>query len=299
MTLMNKFIIRLILLLSLQVFSYGQSQNTSTSERTIKDSEKNLNSQWNGKRVAYLGDSMTQKPGDGSLVYWEYLETLLGVKPFVYGISGHQWDDIYGQAVKLDNDRGSDIDAIFIFAGTNDYNDNVPLGKFFAETVKQTNHDGQIVNRKYRSRIYNDSTFCGRINKVMSYLKTHYPMQQVLILTPLHRGFAKFSDHNVQPEESFCNGQGLFLEDYVNTLKEAALNWAVPIIDLYSLSGLYPLSDSHTMYFRNSETDHLHLNSEGNYRLAKTIQYQLLTLPSTFVVGEHKSRQNVKLKVSK
>ena len=280
---MKKNIIRLILLLSFLVFNYGQSRNTSASERTIKDSEKNLNSHWNGKRVAYLGDSMTQKPGDGSSVYWEYLDTLLGVKPFVYGISGHQWDDIYDQAVKLKNDRGSDIDAIFIFAGTNDYNDNVPLGKFFAETEKQTNHDGQNVIRKYRSRIYNDSTFCGRINKVMSYLKNQYPLQQVIILTPLHRGFAKFSDNNVQPEESFCNGQGLYLEDYVKCLKEAALNWAVPIIDLYSLSGLYPLSDSHTMYFRNSETDRLHLNSEGNYRLAKTIQYQLLTLPSTFV----------------
>ncbi|MBN1561502.1 hypothetical protein JW998_14720, partial [candidate division KSB1 bacterium] len=74
---LNKFITRLILLLSPLVFSYGQYQNTYTSERTIKDSEKTLNSQWAGKRVAYLGDSMTQKPGDGSSVYWEYLDTLL------------------------------------------------------------------------------------------------------------------------------------------------------------------------------------------------------------------------------
>jgi lysophospholipase L1-like esterase len=283
MTLMNKFITRFILILSLLVFSYGQYPNTTTTERTIKDSEKTLNSQWNGKRVAYLGDSMTQKPGDGSSVYWKYLDTLLGIKPFVYGISGHQWNDIYDQAVKLKNERGSDIDAIFIFAGTNDYNNSVPLGKFFTETTKQTNHDGQNVTRKYRTRIYNDSTFCGRINKVLSYLKTYYPLQQVVILTPLHRGYAKFGDHNVQPEENFCNGQGLYIEDYVNSLKEAALNWAVPIIDLYSVSGLYPLSDSHTRYFRDRETDRLHLNSEGNYRLAKTIQYQLLTIPSTFV----------------
>jgi lysophospholipase L1-like esterase len=283
MTLMKKFTTRLILLLSLVVFSYGQNQNTSISEKTIKDSEQTLNSQWNGKRVAYLGDSMTQKPGDGSSVYWEYLTTLLGIEPFVYGKSGHQWNDIYDQAVKLKNERSTDIDAIFIFAGTNDYNNSIPLGKFFTETTKQTNHDGQNVTRKYRSRIYNDSTFCGRINNVMAYLKNHYPMQQVIILTPLHRGYAKFSDRNVQPEENYCNGQGLYLEDYVISLKEAALNWAVPIIDLYSMSGLYPLSDSHTRYFRDRETDRLHLNSEGNYRLAKTIQYQLLTLPSTFV----------------
>jgi len=272
-----------ILLFSLVVISYGQNQNTSISEKTIKDSEKNLNSQWNGKRAAYLGDSMTQKPGDGSNVYWEYLNTLLGIEPFVYGISGHQWNDIYDQAVKLKNEQSTDIDAVFIFAGTNDYNNSVPLGKFFIETTKQTNHDGQNVIRKYRSRIYNDSTFCGRINKVMAYLKNQYPKQQVIILTPLHRGFAKFSERNIQPEENYCNGQGLYLEDYVNSLKEAALNWAVPIIDLYSMSGLYPLSDSHAIYFRDRETDRLHLNSEGNYRLAKTIQYQLLTIPSTFV----------------
>jgi len=280
---MNKFIGTLILLFSLPVFCFGQSQNTPASVIRVKDSEKTINSQWNGKRVAYLGDSMTQKPGDGSSVYWEYLSTLLGIESFVYGISGHQWDDIYDQAVKLNNERGTDIDAIFIFAGTNDYNNNVPLGKFFTETTKQTNHDGQNVTRKLRSRIYNDSTFCGRINKVLSYLKNHYPMQQVIILTPLHRGFAKFSDRNIQPDENYSNGQGLYLEAYVNAIKEAALNWAVPIIDLYSISGLYPLSDSHTRYFRDRETDRLHLNSEGNYRLAKTIQYQLLTLPSTFV----------------
>ena len=281
---MEKLINTLILLFSLLFLSYGQSQNTSAPAITIKDSEKTLNSQWHGKRVAYLGDSMTQKPRDGSIVYWEYLAKLLAIEPFVYGISGHQWDDIYDQAVKLKNERGADIDAIFIFAGTNDYNNNTPLGTFFNETEEQTNHDGQIVTRHYRSRIYNDTTFCGRINKVMSYLKTHYPEQQIIILTPLHRGFAKFSEGNVQPEENYCNGQGLYLEVYVNTLKEAALNWAVPIIDLYSISGLYPLSDSHTRYFRNKDSDRLHLNSEGNYRLAKTIQYQLLTLPSTFVI---------------
>jgi lysophospholipase L1-like esterase len=280
---LKKFDTGLILIFSLVVFSYGQNGNTSISEKSIKDSEKILYSQWAGKRVAYLGDSMTQKPGDGSSVYWEYLGTLLGIEPFVYGKSGHQWDDIYDQAVKLKNERNTDIDAIFIFAGTNDYNNSVPLGEFFTETTKQTNYDGQNVTRKYRFRIYTDSTFCGRINNVMVFLKNHYPMQQVIILTPLHRGFAKFSDRNVQPEENYGNGQDLYLEDYVNSLKQAALNWAVPIIDLYSVSGLYPLSDSHTRYFRNSETDRLHLNSEGNYRLAKTIQYQLQSIPSTFV----------------
>jgi len=281
---MNKKIITLFLILTM-VFVVGYGQNTLSLDLpiAISDSEKNLSTQWDGKRVAYLGDSMTQKWRDGTSVYWEYLVELLGIEPYVYGISGHQWGDIYDQAVKLYTERGTDIDAIFIFAGTNDYNHNIPLGEFYSETSKETNHNGEMVIRRYRVPIINDITFCGRINKVMSYLKDHFPQQQIIVMTPIHRAFAKFNETNVQPEESFANGQGLFLDTYVNTLREASSHWAVPLIDLYTISGFYPLTDAHAEYFKNSERDRLHLSDEGNYRLAKTIQYQLLAFPSTFV----------------
>lgn len=240
-------------------------------------------SHWNGKRVAFLGDSMTQKRDTAIRVYWEYLTDWLGLEPFVYGISGHQWTGIYGQAQKLQQEKGAAVDAILIFAGTNDYNHGVPLGRFFSETTRETNHNGQQVVRKYRSLVETDSTFCGRINKVMAYLKANFPDQQIIILTPIHRGFAKFRENNVQPEESFANAQGLYLDAYVNALREAVSIWAVPLIDLYSLSGLYPMADSHVPYFQHADTDRLHPNTGGNYRLAKTIYYQLQSLPATFV----------------
>lgn len=261
--------------------SYGQTAGAPVSK--ISQEEKIPASQWQGKRVAYLGDSMTQKPGNGTNhIYWEYLAEWLGIEPFVYGISGNQWDGIYRQALKLYAEKGTAVDAIFIFAGTNDYNHSIPIGDFFRETTKETNHNGGLVTRKYRTLVMNDSTFCGRINKVMDYLKNSFPEQQIIIMTPIHRGFAKFSDKNVQPEESYANGQGLYLDTYVNTLKQAAAIWSVPLIDLYTLSGLYPLSDSQVQYFNHGETDRLHPNAAGNYRLAKTIQYQLLALPATF-----------------
>lgn len=240
-------------------------------------------SQWQGKRVAFLGDSMTQPSRDGSeTVWWQYLADWMGIEPRVYGISGHQWTGIYGQAEKL-LAEGAVVDAIFIFAGTNDYNHSVPLGEFFAETVKETNHNGNTVVRKYRTPIMADSTFSGRINRVMSFLKTNFPEQQVVVMTPVHRGYARFNERNVQPEEFYANGRGLYLDQYVAALKEASGHWSVPVIDLHALSGLYPLADSHAPYFRNAETDRLHLNSHGNERLAETIRYQLLALPATFV----------------
>ncbi len=252
----------------------------SYSENKGTANENNKHSQWSGKKIAFLGDSMTQKRDSSTKVYWEYLADLMEIEPIVYGISGNQWDGIYKQAQKLKQEHGTDIDAILIFAGTNDYNHNTPLGNFYSETAKETNFNGTIVTRKYRTLIDDNSTFCGRINKVMAFLKQNYPDQQIVIMTPIHRGFAKFSENNVQPEENFSNDLGLYIDDYVNVLRNASSVWAVPLIDLYSLSGLHPVLDSNIKYFSNADTDRLHPNSAGNFRLAKTIQFQLLTLPS-------------------
>jgi len=265
---------------------YAQTKVSKDAPKVVvTENEKTSDSQWQGKRVAFLGDSMTDPHRVGTTcIYWEYLTELLGIQPLVYGINGHQWDGIYEQAVKLHEEKGTDVDAILIFAGTNDYNQGIPLGKIFSETTKQTNVNGNQVTRKYRTPLLNDSTFCGRINKVMSYLKNNFPQQQIVIMTPIHRGFATFGKNNVQPDDNYGNVQGLYIDDYVDRLKQAASYWAVPMIDLYSISGLFPLADAQVQYFHNKETDKLHPNAMGDYRLAKTIQYQLLALPSTFVI---------------
>ena len=280
---MKQFAGFFVLLLAATLFAGAQSAADALTNLQQCAGGAVSHTQWNGKRVAFLGDSMTQKRDTSVRVYWEYLTEWMGIEPFVYGISGNQWNGIYRQAQKLQQEKGTGIDAILIFAGTNDYNHGVPLGDFFAETTRETNHNGQQVVRKYRTPLENDSTFCGRINMVMAFLKTHFPDQQIIIMTPIHRGFAQFNERNVQPEERFANAQGLYIDAYVNTLKEAAAVWAVPLIDHYSLSGLYPMADSHVTYFQHAETDRLHLSSEGNYRLAKTIRYQLQSLPATFV----------------
>ncbi|MDD4516201.1 SGNH/GDSL hydrolase family protein [Massilibacteroides sp.] len=249
----------------------------------VKDSEKTLDTQWNGKHVAYLGDSMTDPNTSVTTYwYWQYLKELLNIDYSVYAVSGYQWSDIYRMAEKVYAEKKDSIHAVFIWAGTNDYNNNLPIGDFFTEEIKQTNHNGKFVNRKHRTFILSDSTFCGRINKVLSFLKEHYPTKQIVILTPIHRGYAKFGAQNIQPSEDFANGQGLYLDAYIDALKKAGSYWSVPVIDLYSISGLYPVADSFTPYFTNEKTDRLHPNAKGHYRLAKTIQYQLLTLPSEY-----------------
>lgn len=273
------------LLLAIGMNGQTQSMEKAAPKVMVTASEKTLHSQWQDKNVAFLGDSMTDPHRVGTTcIYWEYLSELLGIKPLVYGVNGAEWDGIYKQALKLHKEHGTNIDAILIFAGTNDYNHGLPIGEFFSETTKQTNFNGDTVTRKYRTPIMNDSTFCGRINRVMSYLKNNFPQQQIILMTPIHRSFAKFGPKNIQPDENYSNGQGLYLDAYVKALKEAASYWAVPLIDLHSISGLFPMAESQLQYFHSREMDRLHPNAQGDYRLAKTIQYQLLTLPSTFVL---------------
>ena len=102
------------------------------------------------------------------------------------------------------------------------------------------------------------------------------------MLTPIHRAQAYFGEDNIQPEEAFPNKSGLYVDSYVNVIKEASNVWAVPVIDLNSISGLYPMRDAQTPYFHNEKTDRLHPNAAGHYRMAKALAYQLLAYPADF-----------------
>lgn len=240
--------------------------------------------QWTGKKVAFLGDSITDSEHIGTEKnYWQFLEEMLGIEALVYGINGHQWSDLPGQAEKLKEEEGDRVDAIIIFAGTNDYYADVPLGEWYSCQPQKTTVSGPETDTRIRRIFHMDgSCFRGRINMVMNYLKTEFPEQQIILLTPIHRGYARFGDGNIQPEESFPNSLGLYIDDYVQVIKEAANVWAAPVIDLNSISGLFPLNKSHERYFNDKETDLLHPNSEGHFRMAKALACQLLCFPADF-----------------
>ena len=103
------------------------------------DGQTMADSQWRGRRVAFLGDSITDAQRVGTTrCYWEYLADMLGIVPLVYGINGHQMSDLAGQARRLLEERGDSVDAIMIFAGTNDYNSGVPIGEWYETGERET-----------------------------------------------------------------------------------------------------------------------------------------------------------------
>jgi len=242
-------------------------------------------SQWNGAKVAFLGDSITdeRQVEKTNNTYWNFLSEMLGITPYVYGINGNRMNQIVPQGKKLLEEHGSEVDAIIVFAGTNDYNASIPMGEFYTTEEASVEEDGHVmVQRKKRTMVLSEDTFKGRLNCAMKYLKETFPGKQIIFLTPLHRGYATFGDDNIQPDESYSNGQGLFIEDYMQAVKDAGVLWAIPVIDLASESGLYPMLDSQAGYFRNAETDRLHPNTPGHKRMAYALAGRLASMPVKF-----------------
>ena len=165
---------------------------------------------WQNARVAYFGDSVTDpnvSTGPNNNHYWSYLQSWLGITPLVYAVNGRQWDDIPRQTDQLFKDHHLNVDAILIFIGTNDFNSGLPIGEFYHEMTEKvwasTGEPKAYVARKRRVPVMTNDTYCGRINIALHKIKSLYPEKQVVLLTPIHRGYASFGERNIQPDESY------------------------------------------------------------------------------------------------
>ncbi len=240
---------------------------------------------WQDAKVAYLGDSITDPECYPTQIdkYWQFLQEWLGIEPYVYAVNGRQFNDIIRQTDKLESEHHQDVDAILILMGTNDFNAGLPLGEFFKEeTVEVMAANGAtngIQKRVHRTLLTDEGTFKGRINNALIHLKELYPTKQIILLTPLHRAFAKFSEDNVQPDENYQNSCGEYVDAYIDAIKEAGSIFAMPVIDLGQVSGLNPTFPSQLTYFRDKETDQLHPSTLGHKRMAATLACQLAAFP--------------------
>ena len=246
--------------------------------------EPEIKSQWQGKRVAFLGDSIIDKRQLATqTTFPEELRRILGIESFVYGISGNQMNQILPQAKRMQAELGQDVDAIIVFIGTNDFNHGIPLGEWFTEgrDSAQIRQDLTVM-RKHRTMVKTNDTFRGRANIALDFLKANYPTKQIIFMTPIHRALFIGGPGNIQQNEDYANALGLYIDSYIEAVKELGNVWSVPVIDLNAISGLYPIYDSQAQYFRSPNADRQHPNSKGHRRLAYTIAYQLLGYPAGF-----------------
>ncbi len=230
---------------------------------------------WYGARVGIIGDSISDpQVANGPEKYYWYMAREIGIIPCVVATNGREWNDVIRQANNLKSGFGDNIDAILILLGTNDFNAGVPIGGWFTEEYDQVeaanNEPKSIQTRRHRTPNLDPSTFKGRINIALDSLRSMYPEKQIILMTPLHRGLARLGERNIQPDENYTNRCGEYIDAYVNAVKEAENLWAVPVIDLNAISGLFPLNDTQKDYFLR-DRDKLHPSDKGHERIAHAL----------------------------
>lgn len=241
---------------------------------------------WTGAKVGFIGDSISDKEYCYPEVkrYYEFLKEWLGLDIYVSARSGIQWSHLPEYLDKMDKSlNGQEPDAIMVFLGTNDYSVDLPIGEFYEETMDEVwaglGYQKNLQKRRHRHLVFSDDTFKGRLNKYIKLLREDHPRAQIVLLTPIHRGLFDAGESNLQPDEGYVNRAGLYLEDYVEAIKEAANVWSVQVIDLHAKAALYPKLDVHAEYYANEKTDRLHPNTLGQEQMARTLFYQTSIIP--------------------
>ena len=219
-------------------------------------------SHWKGKRVGFLGDSITQ-----NAEYVNSYASLTGCTALNYGVSATH----LARKNSSDNDAferryiriPKNIDMLVVFGGTNDFG-HTTTADFGAFT------DGPQTNR---------FTFYAGLHRLFKGLQERFPKIPVVIMLPIHHGTEiDVPEYVINSNKSFTEGTnpttGKTFREYVNAIREVAAYYSFIVLDAYSYSGLSPMTEigsENRVFFR----DGLHLNAAGGERLARWMYPQL------------------------
>ena len=213
-----------------------------------------------GKKINFLGDSITAGSGvmDKANLYWNRIARETGAVTRGYGIGGtriarqtkpsgypvHDQDFI----MRVD-EMDADADIIVVFGGTNDFgHGDAKLGKMSDRT---------------------EYTFYGALHVLCEKLINKYPEALIVFMTPLHRlsEDVKVKEIGIPLETD--------LEGYVEIEKKVAKYYSIPVLDLFSISGLQPKVQALREKFM---PDGLHPNDGGHRIIADRLVGFLKTL---------------------
>lgn len=220
---------------------------------------------WEGKVINFLGDSITEGVGASRKEnnYVNQTKNLLNLSVANnYGISATRIaprkmpnhgalveENWFGARVeKMD----PDADGIVVFGGTNDFgHGDAPLGTF-ADTT--------------------DDTFYGAMKNLCVKLIERYPGKPIVILTPLHR----CSEDNIfGDDKGHKMPLGQPLSAFVQAIREVAEYYSLPVLDLWSVSGMQP---NVPIIKEKFMPDGLHPNDAGHRLIAERLASFLNTL---------------------
>lgn len=224
--------------------SSGSSANTSIDEAASGSAlsaivplpeSKQGKSYWEGKRIAFLGDSITEMNGYQSLVR-RYLNTSRG---YTYAVGGTQLTGLDRSFTQRAEDIKEDVDLIFVFGGTNDFHVGAPIGSVDDEASTET--------------------FCGSVRKVCEILTAQHPDSLIVFATPLQRTNPPGTGVHDK------NALGLGLAAYVQAIIDVCADFQIPVLDFYNTSAITEKTADQYLF------DGLHPNQDGFQVIAREL----------------------------
>lgn len=203
--------------------------------------------------ICCFGDSTTWgddgNGGGGNGISWTaHLGALLGGASVEnYGVKGSRI------AVKSDRDDSfverldaidDEADIYVVFGGVNDFSRNVPLGELGSTDVHE---------------------FYGAIDYLIRTISMRTSSSKLVFMTPCKTSGRHEKDI---PASTEPNRLGLTQDAYVKAIFEVCERYAVPVVDLYSQSGISPFLPEHRVLYM---PDGLHYSPAGYERLAHRI----------------------------
>lgn len=216
--------------------------NEEESENKEEDTATGENQKFNfkDKTVLFLGDGVSVEG-----TYQKVAAETLGFKDYTNGARsglriGEMEDEITSETI-----AGTDI--VIIFGGTNDYSKSRYLGEI--------------------SDSPDTDSFYGNVQSVIDNIKSLKSDIEIVFLTPLKHGYIQG-----QPSYPNANGNGNYLEDYVEAIKEVCDKNNVKYIDMFNESGI---DENNVEEFT---INNIMLNEKGHNAVGKAIAENLETL---------------------
>ncbi len=200
------------------------------------------------KKIACLGDSITEGLPDVAFNYVHYLEELSGAEVMNFGVSAtriatrlvpHEIESRNESFLLRAEKMTGKYDVILIFGGTND-----------CSAMTKPTPIGDISST-------DEYEFYGALKILYNKVILAHPEATVVVVTPLHR----------ENEKSY-GIEDLELVDYVKAIREIASWYSLPVIDLWNNSGIQAQNvEIMKLYLR----DGLHPTQMGAKRIAERI----------------------------
>jgi lysophospholipase L1-like esterase len=163
-------------------------------------------------------------------------------------------NSIYAKIQGLTAD--SSVDLITLWGGTNDWYSNITLSDFETQLPAGTR---------------NDSTFYGGALTDIETLITKFPKARIVIVGTTPRSW----ENNTKNSRTTPNGNGKYLQEYNDALKQIAEYYGLAFIDLMKTSGINIMNITNYMVPQAGQggTYYLHFNDLGEETIAKRLAY--------------------------